>query len=189
VKRDSPRPRSHRAAPSFPVPASHVFGRAGRRAKRDVRVDEHGASRLRDESAPSHDRRKASPDGRCAGKRRSTSARVGTVSECRSRSDASPVATPAGRYQAHRGTARPSPEESFAPRLTRGRATRSSDNGARALEASSNHEEADELRPHAQASAGSHPEGCGLGDSGSPRATSARFPIRRKGVRVENTPP
>jgi hypothetical protein len=126
VKCDSPRPRSHRAAPSFPVPASRVFGRAGRRAKRDVRVDEHGASRLRDESAPSHDRRKASPEGRCAGKQRSTSARVGTVSECRSRSDASPVATPAGRYQAHRGIARPSSEESLAPRLTHGLATRSS---------------------------------------------------------------
>jgi len=36
----------------------------------------------------------------------------------------------------------------------------------------------------AQASSGSHPEGCGLGDSGSPRAASARLPIRRKGVRA-----
>jgi len=40
--------------------------------------------------------RKASQGGHRAGKRRRTSARVGTVSECRSRSDASPVATPAG---------------------------------------------------------------------------------------------
>jgi len=39
---------------------------------------------------------------RCAGKRRSTSARVGTVSECRSRSDAPPVATPEMRASARR---------------------------------------------------------------------------------------
>jgi len=66
---------------------------------RDVRVNEHGVERLRNESGPRmvRDERSVSDgDGRCAGKRRSTSARVGTVSECRSRSDASPVATPMG---------------------------------------------------------------------------------------------
>jgi len=48
VKRDSPRPRSHRAAPSFPVHATLVLGLARRRA-RDVRANEHGAERLRKE--------------------------------------------------------------------------------------------------------------------------------------------
>jgi hypothetical protein len=64
-----------------------------------------------------------------------------------------------------------------------------SEHGARAFEASSNHGDVDWLKPHAQASSGSHPEGCGLGDSGSPRAASARFPIRKKGVRVVDAPP
>lgn len=44
-----------------------------------------------------------------------------------------------GRYQAHHGNARSSSKESLARRLTRSAARRSSDNGARAREASSNH--------------------------------------------------
>jgi len=36
VKRDSPRPRLHRAAPSLPLPAAPVFGRVERRAETDV---------------------------------------------------------------------------------------------------------------------------------------------------------
>jgi len=44
-----------------------------------------------------------------------------------------------GRYQAHLGHARPSLKESPAPRLTRDAAKRADDNGARVLEASSNH--------------------------------------------------
>jgi len=63
----------------------------------DVRVVGHGAARLRDESNPRAGAERPRAGQRCcAGKRRSTSARVGTVSECRSRSDAPPVATPAG---------------------------------------------------------------------------------------------
>jgi len=50
-------------------------------------------------------------------------------------------------------------------------------------------EETSELTLRAQASSGSHPEGCGLGDSGSPRVASAWQPIRWKGVRVVDVPP
>jgi len=83
--------------PELPGARFTCLWTGGAARERDVRVDGHGAARLWDESNPRAIRRKASHGlGCCAGKRRSTSARVGTVSECRSRSDASPVATPAG---------------------------------------------------------------------------------------------
>jgi len=50
VKRGSPRPRSHRAAPSLPLHTSRVFGRARWARKETFRAYEHGAARLRDES-------------------------------------------------------------------------------------------------------------------------------------------
>jgi len=88
------------SAPGGPEPpgACSARLRTGEAAREeDVRADEHGAARFRDESDPrALAERHRSGFGRCAGKRRSTSARVGTVSECRSRSDASPVATPVG---------------------------------------------------------------------------------------------
>jgi len=80
----------------------------------DVRVDGHGAARFRDESETraGAERPRTSKQLAALGSDESTSARVETVSECRSRSDASPVATPAERYQAHHGHARPSSKES-----------------------------------------------------------------------------
>jgi len=172
VKRDSPQSRLHRAAPSLPVPAPLVFGRAEQHAKKTfawTSTEPQGSgTRATLERAP---KGFARGHGRCAGKRRSTSARVGTVSECRSRSDASPVATPVG------ATKRTSDTRDLARRIAgarQGNCERSSEDGARTLEAFSNHGDADWSKPHAQASSGSHPEGCGLGDSGSPRAASAR---------------
>jgi len=71
-------------------------------------------------------RRKVSRGDRRAGKRRRTSARVGTVSECRSRSDASPVATPAG------ATKRTSDTRDLAGRIRTHGAWRAGRRGARA---------------------------------------------------------
>jgi hypothetical protein len=90
VNRDPPRPRLYRIGPELPGSSgSRVFGRASLGARREtLRVDEHepqGSVRVRSEER----RRKALDIGRSAGRRRSTSARVGMVSECRSRSDAS----------------------------------------------------------------------------------------------------
>jgi len=159
----------------------------GEAREEDVRVDEHGAARFRDESDP-----RTNAERHRAGTR---SLRwEATEHECSSwngfgvQKSIGRIAgrDARGRYQAHHGHARPSSKESLASRLTRGTVTRTSHDGARVIEASSNHGDADWLRPHAQASSGSHPEGCGLGDSGSPRAASARLPIRWKGVRVED---
>jgi len=166
----------------FVSPRTH-----GAACEEDVRVDEHGAARLRDESDP-----------RAGAERHRASTRSlrweATEHECSSwngfgvqKSIERSVGRDArGRYQAHHGHARPSSKDSLATRLTHGAAKRTSQDDARAIEASSNHGDADWFRPHAQASSGSHPEGCGLGDSGSPRATSARSSIRWKGVRVED---
>jgi len=94
VKRDSPQPRLRRTAPSPKTPASRVLGRAGQHAKRTFAwssTEPRGSGTRATSSAA--ERRRAK-HGSCAGKRRGTGARVGTVSECRSRSDASTVATP-----------------------------------------------------------------------------------------------
>jgi len=166
----------------FVSPRTHGAAR-----EEDVRVDEHGAARFRDESDP-----------RAGAERPRASTRSlrweATEHECSSwngfgvqKSIERSVGRDArGRYQAHHGHARPSSKDSLATRLTHGAAKRTSQGDARAIEASSNHGDADWFRPHAQASSGSHPEGCGLGDSGSPRAASARLSIRWKGVRVED---
>jgi len=81
--------------PELPDGGSHVFGRVAQRAKetfaRTSTEPRGSGTRVALER-----RRKVSQGSHRAGKRRRTSARVGTVSECRSRSDASPVATPAG---------------------------------------------------------------------------------------------
>jgi hypothetical protein len=83
--------------PEPPGACSARLRTGGGAREEDVREDEHGAARLRDESDPrAIAERHRTGFGHCAGKRRSTSARVGTVSECRNRSDASPVATPVG---------------------------------------------------------------------------------------------
>jgi len=83
--------------PEPPGACSARLRTGGGAREEDVREDEHGAARFRDESGPQvNAERLCKGIGHCAGKRRSTSARVGTVSECRSRSDASPVATPVG---------------------------------------------------------------------------------------------
>jgi len=52
VNRGSPRPRSYRAAPSFPVHVSARPRTGDAGAKTDSRAYEHGAARLRDESDP-----------------------------------------------------------------------------------------------------------------------------------------
>jgi len=98
VKRGSPQSRLHRAAPSLPVPDQRVLGLADQHAREDPGVEEHGVARLRNESDPRSGAESASNEKQVAalGNDGSTSARVGTVSECRSRSDASPVATPVG---------------------------------------------------------------------------------------------
>jgi hypothetical protein len=59
VKRDSPQPRSHRAAPSFPVTSPRVFGRAERGAKEDFSRERARAARL-GRRASTRARRKAS---------------------------------------------------------------------------------------------------------------------------------
>jgi len=57
--------------------------------------------------------------------------------------------------------------------------------------APSNHGDADWLKPYAQASSGSHPEGCGLGDSRSPRAASGGYRydgrVSEHGARLSKT--
>lgn len=96
VKRDSPQPRSHRAAPSFPVPSPRVFGRAERGAKEDFSRERARAERLGTRASPAR-----APKGltRISPLRWETTEHgcsSWNVSECRSRSDASPVATPVG---------------------------------------------------------------------------------------------
>jgi len=92
--------------PEGACPARLRTGGAAR--EEDVRVVEHGAARLREESDPSRSLRWESTKYECSS---------GTVSECRSRSDAPPVATRRGnaRWEAHRGHARPSANESREP--------------------------------------------------------------------------
>jgi hypothetical protein len=154
----------------------------------DVRADEHGAARLRNESDP-----RASAERHRTGKR---SLRWEEAEhECSSwngfgvQKSIGRIAgrDARGRYQAHQGHARPSTKESPSRDMAAG--TKSNEDGARASFSSSNHGDADWFRLRAQASSGSHPEGCGLEDSGSPRAASARLPIRWKGVRVVDASP
>jgi hypothetical protein len=98
----------------------------------------------------------------------STGARVGMVSECRSRSNASPA------------QAKPR-DLTWPDKRVRDRG----DDDARSPKVPSFQKTQPDFKPHAQASSGSHPEGCGLGDSGSPRATSARsYSTRWKRVRA-----
>ena len=87
--------------PEFSPACSNRLRTGGAAREADVRVVGHGAARLRDESRCPLEVLKGLGRGigGCAGRRRSTSARVGTVSECRSRPDAPPVATPADATQ------------------------------------------------------------------------------------------
>jgi len=114
VKRDTPRPRLHRVAPSCPVPAPLVFGPGGPHAGRSV--DEHEARASVRERI-----RRACAERQARGiqgalRREATKARVfeGTVSECRSRSDASPDRDARRRHQAPREHARSSSKEEAA---------------------------------------------------------------------------
>jgi hypothetical protein len=124
---------------------SRVFGRANRHAKRDVRANEHGAARLRYEGG-----HRTVPKGVARWSPRWEA----TMYECSSwngfgvQKSIGRIAgrDARGRYQAHHGHARPSSQESLAPRLTRWTATRVSQGGARVIEASSNHGDADWLK-------------------------------------------
>jgi hypothetical protein len=155
-------------------------------------VNEHGAARFRNESGPwvVCDERSASHE---------TSLRWETAEhECSSwngfgvQKSIGRIAgrDARGRYQAHHGHARPSPKESHATRMTR-RAAKNI--GRQRCVGSSERllttETTGVTKPHAQASSDSIPERYGLGDSGSPRAASARRPIRWKGVRVVDALP
>jgi len=115
VKRDSPQPRSHRAAPSFPVPFPRVFGRAGRGAKRRRFARTSTSRKVRYESEPREGAERPPADPRraalgsgeawvfeleCFGVQKS----VGRIAGRDAR----------GRYQAHLGHARPSSKETHA---------------------------------------------------------------------------
>jgi len=94
VKRASPRSRLHRRAPSLPVRGDERLRTRGAVTRKDVRVEEHGAARLRDESdrtsAPTRFRKeeRAPRPVAALGTRRSTSARVERFRSAESRSDA-----------------------------------------------------------------------------------------------------
>jgi len=113
VKRDSPWPRSHRAAPSFPVHAALVFGRARRREERDILANEHGAERPREEGGP---RVVSKGIARARSPRQEA-----TKYECSSRNGFGVQTSigriagrdARGRYQAHLGHARPSTKEAL----------------------------------------------------------------------------
>jgi hypothetical protein len=197
VKRESPQSRLHRAAPSFPVPGSRVFGRASRpREKRRSR----GRARSREAPEVSDPRaaraRKGRPRTRSHKTHRSlrweTTKRDGCSSWKRFRS--------AEVDRAHRrsrrlkeeqstsfGNARPSSQESPPPRVTRGSGEEIERRRCAGFRCAFQREDARGLRPHAQASSGSHPEGCGLGDSGSSRATSARSYGTTEGCRARDS--
>jgi hypothetical protein len=188
VKRASPRSRLRGAAPSLPrLLCSSLDVRSSTR--KDARVVGHGAARLRDESGPRADAERPPRYG--------TLRRETTEYGCSSRNGfgvQKSIGRIAGRDaresapSATHGHARLSSKES------RGQGTaparRSSEDGARASRRAATIMVTREgSKPHAQASSGSHPEGCGLGDSGSPRAASVWLPVRWKGVRVVNVSP
>jgi len=175
VKRGSPRSRLHRKAPSPKVPAPRVSGRAEPHAKTTFAWSS---------TEPQGSGKRATLRGRCAGNRRSTSARVERFRSAEvdrtHRRSRRPVEMCAEKRTAgtrdlartNRGS-RTRPPGGSRAKTVRGPSPRLSKKG-----------DAGWSKPPAQASSGSHPEGCGLGDSGSPRAASGRLPIRWKGVRV-----
>jgi hypothetical protein len=96
---------------------SRATGGVGARKTKDVRVDEHGAARRRDESGcPSAPREMREEAVTALGKRRSTGARVERFRSAEVDRTPRSVATPAKRLQAPHGHARPSAQESGAPR-------------------------------------------------------------------------
>jgi len=171
---------SHGPEPTDACLAPSPDGQGSTRSRRS-----RGRARSRkapERERPSSVRRKASIENTVAalGSDGTRVLKFGTVSECRSRSDASPVATPAGAIKLAsdtRGLARKNHS-----RLTR-HLRRKRANTVRGPAKRFRPGRAGWSRPHAQASSGSHPEGCGLVDSGSPRAASVWLPIRWKGVR------
>jgi len=94
VKRASPRSRLHRQGPEPSAARRRTSSDARRRHAKDVRVEEHGAARLRNESdrtsAPTRFRKeeRAPRPVAALGTRRSTSARVERFRSAESRSDA-----------------------------------------------------------------------------------------------------
>jgi len=118
VKRDSPRPRLHRAAPSFPVPATLVSGRVRRRAKKAF---------ARTSTEPRGSGTRAALERASKDLARVRSLRWETAKhECSSwngfgvQTSIGRIAgrDARGRYQAHHGYARPSPKDSL-PRVWR----------------------------------------------------------------------
>jgi len=110
--RFSPVSSSHRKAPSRPVPSSDAFGRSKERVEETplwTGTEPRGSGTWATVGrGPQGFRMAPSP------RWEATRARVlewETVSECRSRLDASSVATPVGAHKAHPGHARPSPNE------------------------------------------------------------------------------
>jgi len=181
VNRDSPRPRSHPGGPSCPMPASPRLrtGDAGAR-KKTFRVNEH---------EPQGSERVRSPRGgnlawtldRNAGRRRRTGARVGRFRSAEV--DRTHLARyDRDGYQAHTETSglartdrRRRSDAPTAKHLERQRCA-----GQRRVLL---YRGTVRLMPRAKASSGSHPEGCGLGDSGSPgpRAHGCRYDGRVSG--------